>query len=74
MKKDLFMANELLELEALEVRGGDTPSTQAQLRCTNNSQGCGTGVDQLECSNDATGCSIPIKIQKDCTIVGKKCL
>ena len=73
MKKDLFMANELQELEALEVRGGDTPSVQSQLKCSNKSIGCGAGVDQLECSNDVTGCSLPITIQKNCTTIESVC-
>ncbi len=56
MKKDMFMANELRELEALEIRGGDTPSVQSQNGCINEVAGCGAGVDQTKCVNKENGC------------------
>ena len=56
MKKDMFMANELRELEALEIRGGDTPSVQTQDGCINEVAGCGAGIDQTKCVNKENGC------------------
>ena len=46
MKKELFSSDELSELEALEVRGGNTASIMAQSKCVNNDPGCGGGTDQ----------------------------
>lgn len=52
MDKTRFTENELLELEALEVRGGSAASMMAAQRyCTNESEYCGSGVDQDYCTN-----------------------
>ncbi len=57
MKETKFTAEELSELESLEIRGGivaDSGNTQTQ--CVNNSNGCGSGVTQDSCSNGALDC------------------
>ena len=56
MKKELFSTNELSELEALEVYGGNTASIMSQRECTNNASFCGSGVEQEKCTNDAKNC------------------
>ena len=56
MKKFVFSENELQELEALEVRGGDRADPMAQEGCINNVEGCGYNADQMRCENSVLGC------------------
>jgi hypothetical protein len=60
MDKTKFSKNELLEIESLEVRGGNADSTMSQEVCSNEAFGCGAGVDQSHCTNKVTGCGSPI--------------
>ena len=79
MDKSLFKLDELQELEALEVRGGNADSIMAQNECKNYATGCGEGPDQIACENHVTGCNgvkpiafggctFPSCIQTDCPI------
>lgn len=59
MQEELSM-EDLLELEALEIRGGRDGSggTIGQDKCMNNAKGCGSGpIPQSGCSNNVEGCS-----------------
>ena len=61
MRKDLFSQNELMELEALEVRGGTEikdPVTQDE--CINGVVGCAIGSVQRKCANNVTACACTI--------------
>lgn len=64
-KKELFSSDELSELEALEVRGGNTASIMAQSKCVNNNPGCGPGVEQDKCVNKTSGCGAHVIIIQD---------
>lgn len=66
MKKAIFSENELQELAALEVRGGNTASIMSQKQCSNGALGCGAGVDQEGCTNSVAGCGSTIVIAHDC--------
>ncbi len=71
MKKFDFSAEELSELEALQVRGGATgnpDSPMGQNKCSNTKLGCGAGVDQDGCTNSETGCGSIVNLA--CTIQG----
>ncbi len=48
-----FSASELLEIEALEVRGGNNNAIPTQNECVNNADGCGSGTSQDGCTNNA---------------------
>ena len=65
MNKELFSSNELSELEALEVRGGDTASIMSQTECENNALNCGADVDQTKCVNNEKFCGSSV-ISQDC--------
>lgn len=73
MKKKFFEDSELLELEALEVKGGDRADPMAQEYCTNKVDGCGANVDQKNCVNEAVGCggvpTVPNPTQNPCVIL-----
>ena len=56
MENNVFLREELNEIEALEVRGGTGATMYAQGECTNTAYGCGGGVDQTKCVNKADGC------------------
>lgn len=56
MDKSKFSQSELLELEALEIRGGSGASSTAQLECINSVSGCGNNASQIRCINTAAGC------------------
>lgn len=66
MNKEIFSSDELSELKALEVRGGNSISTIAQGECVNQKAGCGSGVDQSKCVNNATGCGSPVIVTQNC--------
>lgn len=54
-----FSAEELSELEALEIKGGamgNPNDPMSQLRCVNIVVGCGASSTQEECVNKVTGC------------------
>lgn len=54
-----FSTEELMEMEALEIRGGAKipgDSIMAQSGCSNTAEYCGSGVDQDKCTNKATRC------------------
>ena len=75
MDKSLFKLDELQELEALEVRGGNTDSILAQTGCPNNAYGCGVDADQTACQNNVVGCTCRIPLtegwcsDENCTII-----
>lgn len=57
MKETKFTAEELSELESLEIRGGIvSDSENTQNSCANTANNCGSGVTQGSCTNDAIGC------------------
>ena len=58
MRKNFdFTAEELMELEALEVRGGrDGGGIVTQTGCINESKGCGAAISQTNCVNKVEGC------------------
>ncbi len=60
MKKELFTEYELLELEALEVRGGFGALSVTQDECINGRLGCAVGTTQKKCTNNATACACTI--------------
>lgn len=66
MDKSRFSKNELLEIEALEVRGGVGANAMVQGECANSAIGCGAGVDQPHCTNSVAGCGSPVVITQDC--------
>lgn len=66
MKKEIFMANELLELEALEIHGGSAAGGIVQYECVNEARGCGAGVDQVRCVNKEDACAGWVPITQDC--------
>jgi hypothetical protein len=66
MNKEFFSSNELSELQALEVRGGNTASTMSQSECVNEKTGCGSGVDQTKCINKEAGCGSTIVVTYNC--------
>lgn len=66
MNKEFFSSNELSELKALEVRGGNTASTMSQSECANEKAGCGAGVDQNKCVNREAGCGSTVVITQNC--------
>lgn len=72
MNKEFFSENELLELESIEVRGGNTASIMGQNRCANTSEGCGATADQDHCINSVPNCggtppSPPLAPQTKCS-------
>ena len=71
MIKFNFTADELSELQALQVRGGaaGTPlEPMAQTECSNTKAGCGANVDQIRCTNHAAGCGGSITVHLGCSI------
>lgn len=73
MKKKFFEENELLELEALEVKGGDRADPMAQQECVNTVAGCGASADQIRCVNEVLDCgskpSDPKPNQSPCVVL-----
>ena len=58
MDKSNFSKEELLEMEALEIRGGTSDVVYPQEGCSNKSVGCGLSeVPQPGCTNDVVGCT-----------------
>lgn len=56
--KEIFLADELSELENTEIRGGidsNSDGIMAQKSCTNKADGCGTGTQDM-CTNTKEGC------------------
>ena len=64
MENDIFTLEELHELEALEIRGGNAPGgydPMAQPNCGNTVTGCGGGgPDQDSCTNHAVDCACTV--------------
>lgn len=69
MKKNFFSQNELLELEALEVRGGSSVELVVQEECINSITGCARGTAQIRCVNSAANCACSNPGTHPCTIV-----
>lgn len=68
----MFSREEILELEALEIRGGADASICSQTKCINDKAGCGGGVDQTECVNKENLCGA-LLIQGNCPTQGETC-
>lgn len=69
MEKVNFTADELSELEALQILGGATDNPldpMAQTACANKALGCGSGTDQLFCINETTGCGSDVYLGALC--------
>jgi len=80
MKEQNFSMEELHEMDAIQIRGGDSGGIDipTQKGCRNEAKSCGAGVVvQIECVNAAEGCSdrpivnpIRPQVQCGCSIYG----
>lgn len=69
-----FNEDQLKELEALEIRGGQDRNQVLPVQdgCINAIAGCGVGANQTNCINTAPGCGV-ITQGSFCQQVGKGC-
>lgn len=77
MENFKFTAEELSELEALQIRGGasgNPADPMAQDGCINKNLGCGAGATQRQCVNEASGCGADVYLGSACGTQLKTCL
>lgn len=73
MKETKFTAEELSELESLEIRGGVIASVNgSQEKCINSAAGCGGTISQEACVNSIGGCGAGAS-QKGCSNSFENC-
>lgn len=74
MKNLIFSRDELSQLEALEIKGGASGSSDgimSQTGCTNAIKHCGGTTPQTGCTNVAQGCGTkpPPRPQQACGVL-----